>query len=462
MKLRAHLYLAAAIVWALVPIIAEAAIVPCGGSSTVGTAAGQSLSCDLCSFGELIQNLINFLLGISVPLSAGLFAWAGILYFSSRGVPAQIERAHKIFKSVVIGFVLAVAAWTIVQVAVTTLFNKSIFLGGSWSRLDCAEQRIERAKQINKNLNQVLSGSLSPVGAGINGGLGAGTASGGLTNGGTGDLSGTTGGGATGMNGGTDNTTNTAANGSLTDDQKDALLDKCILNDDIPSCNAYDKSLGMTQPSTTPTSLTDDQKDELLDKCILNNDQTSCNAYDKALGITAVGSNQTMTVTLQDGSQLTTTCSNCAIIPSDIPGYNRSLTCSQQVGGACQMDAGLLNNVESLKSNLADAGISTKQWQVTEAWPPTVYHASEDQNLGSSIDISACNSNMGYSDPTAIGNCVLKFANSAEQSNLKAQYEVTTQAQKDQVCAAVPASCGYILPVSYITGSHFSIYRGKQ
>jgi hypothetical protein len=175
MKLRAYLYALAGLVWMLVPLAAMAAIVPCGGAegivgqSSVGVGQGQSLSCDLCSFGQLIQNLINFLLGLSVPLAAGLFAWAGILYFSSRGVPAQIERAHKIFRSVVIGFVIAVAAWTMVQAVVTTLFNKSIFLGASWSSLDCSYGRAARASTVNKSLTQVIGG-LPQVVSGTSGG----------------------------------------------------------------------------------------------------------------------------------------------------------------------------------------------------------------------------------------------------------------------------------------------------
>jgi hypothetical protein len=156
MKFRVHLYALAGLVWAALPVVADAAIVPCGVSSTVGVGSGQSLSCDLCSAGELVQNLINFLLGISVPIATLLFAWAGVLYFSARGVPAQIEQAHRIFRSVVIGFVIAIAAWTIVQTVVTTLFNKSIFLGGSWNTLDCQKGREARKDTVNKSLQQVL------------------------------------------------------------------------------------------------------------------------------------------------------------------------------------------------------------------------------------------------------------------------------------------------------------------
>ncbi len=153
--------------WASLPLVAAAAgLVPCGESSTVGVGAGQSLSCDICYLGQLVQNLINWLLGISVPIAAAMFAWAGILYFSSRGVPAQIERAHKIFRSVVIGFVIAIAAWSVVQLVVTTLFNPKIFSGGggSWNSLNCGVTRDARRNTVNQTLNSVL-GPMPVVGS---------------------------------------------------------------------------------------------------------------------------------------------------------------------------------------------------------------------------------------------------------------------------------------------------------
>lgn len=171
MKFRAYLYACAGLVWATLPVIAQAALVPCGLSSDPNVAG--SLSCDLCYAGQLLQNLVNYAIGLSIPLAAGLFAWAGLLYMSSRGNPARIADAHKIFRSVVIGFVLALGAWFIVQTFLQVLFKQDYFkdLGGGWTSLNCEEQRKAREQTTNKKISDVLSSNLPNT---IRGGLAVG------------------------------------------------------------------------------------------------------------------------------------------------------------------------------------------------------------------------------------------------------------------------------------------------
>src|SRR3990172_5323270 len=112
MKLRALWYVLGGITWAAVPVVALAAgLVPCLGAA----------DCNLCTFGKLIQNVINFAIGLSIPVAAILFAYAGWLYFSNRENMAQIEKAHKIFSSVLMGFAIAVAGWLIVKTILKTL-----------------------------------------------------------------------------------------------------------------------------------------------------------------------------------------------------------------------------------------------------------------------------------------------------------------------------------------------------
>ena len=128
-------------------------IVPaeCRGSSTVA-------NCDLCSLAQMGQNLANFLLGITIPAAALLFAWAGILFFSSRGSPEQITRARKIFMSVVIGFVIAVSAWVLVNTVMNMLIQGGDWKSWNWQTLNCTETR--KARLYNMSLSQYLTSSL--------------------------------------------------------------------------------------------------------------------------------------------------------------------------------------------------------------------------------------------------------------------------------------------------------------
>ena len=111
-------------------------LVSCGNSSNPILAT----MCNLCDIGTLIQNIINFLILLSIPLSAGLFAWAGILYFTAQGGSESIDKAHRIFKSVFIGFVMVVMAYFIVQTLLSAILDQqNFFTSGSWSNLQCAD-----------------------------------------------------------------------------------------------------------------------------------------------------------------------------------------------------------------------------------------------------------------------------------------------------------------------------------
>jgi hypothetical protein len=110
---------------------AAGGIVPCGLN---GDAAA---TCNICTFGSLIQNIINFAIGLSIPLAAVLFAYAGWLYFSNRENSSKIEQAHRIFTSVLIGFASAVAGWLIVQTILKTLAPGY----QSWTTFNCTANR---------------------------------------------------------------------------------------------------------------------------------------------------------------------------------------------------------------------------------------------------------------------------------------------------------------------------------
>jgi len=105
-------------------------LVPCGATS--GDAGNSEIymsatQCNLCSFGKLIQNLINYMLALAVPISVMLFAYVGVLYFGSAANPAGIEKAKGIFKTTLIGLAVAVSAFFIVSILLTTLLKPGVF-----------------------------------------------------------------------------------------------------------------------------------------------------------------------------------------------------------------------------------------------------------------------------------------------------------------------------------------------
>lgn len=84
-----------------------ASLVPCNGTTT---------PCNYAAIITLIKNIVNFLLfGLAVPLAAISFAVAGVMILTAGGNSSQVERAKEIFWNVVIGLVVALSAWLIVN-----------------------------------------------------------------------------------------------------------------------------------------------------------------------------------------------------------------------------------------------------------------------------------------------------------------------------------------------------------
>jgi Type IV secretion system pilin len=79
---------------------------------------------DPCTFQSLVtlaQNLINFLIYLSIPLAAVSFVWAGFKIMTAAGNVSQVKQGKDIFVKVAIGLIFVLAAWLIVNVILTAL-----------------------------------------------------------------------------------------------------------------------------------------------------------------------------------------------------------------------------------------------------------------------------------------------------------------------------------------------------
>ena len=161
-----------------------APILPGGsGGNTSGSGAGKlvpcnGIDCQACKLASLGQNIINFLVGLSIPLAAVMFAYAGFIYFSS-SVIDKIEKAKKIFTSVLIGFTIVIGGYLIVETILHALLNDSYFR--SWNQIKCVPDSSRETKatiaDLLKNLSVTNSGGTT-IGGGGGGGIGTNGASG--------------------------------------------------------------------------------------------------------------------------------------------------------------------------------------------------------------------------------------------------------------------------------------------
>lgn len=117
------------LIMALSPSFALAAGIP----TIVPSDCNQDGGCpSICSLAQLAQNILNAAIYIAVAFSAVMFAWAGFLYLTNVANPGQHSRAVKIFGNVVIGLVIIVVGWLVIDVVMRAFLGASLL---PWNKI---------------------------------------------------------------------------------------------------------------------------------------------------------------------------------------------------------------------------------------------------------------------------------------------------------------------------------------
>ena len=106
-------------------------IVPCGRG-------GQNM-CTLCDLIRGLNVIIQYIMKIAIGVSLLAIAIGGILYTISAGESAAMEKAKSTIKSAIFGFVIILAAWLIINTAISAL-GANIDLGigvTGWGEFKC-------------------------------------------------------------------------------------------------------------------------------------------------------------------------------------------------------------------------------------------------------------------------------------------------------------------------------------
>lgn len=100
-------------------------LVPCGGP--------DEALCTLCDFFKLGQNIINFLLeDVALPLTTVMIAVGGVTLAISGGSPKRLELGKKILTSAVIGLIVVLASWLIINTIINLLAGGEQPTGFPW------------------------------------------------------------------------------------------------------------------------------------------------------------------------------------------------------------------------------------------------------------------------------------------------------------------------------------------
>jgi len=112
----------------------------------------------------------------------------------------------------------------------------------------------------------------------------------------------------------------------------------------------------------------------------------------------------------------------------------------------CYIHPDMLGRLEGMGGTFRD------QWQVSEAYPPTVTHRSTCHSDATCIDVSW----QGSGEPTA--QQIIAMTNSARSNNLTVEYEVPNQAAANTLIAAGVTNVIVVAEVA----PHFSVYMCDQ
>ncbi len=119
---------------------ASPGLVPCGNEVRTERIGDQICTIDECATCDLLrlaQNIINFFVLISVVVATLLFVNAGVLYLGASANPGNVSRAHKIFINTVIGLIIVLASWLVIDVIMKTLAHQSGPYSGPWDGILC-------------------------------------------------------------------------------------------------------------------------------------------------------------------------------------------------------------------------------------------------------------------------------------------------------------------------------------
>lgn len=156
----------------LTPLVTHAALVTCGTDiKTYTNSSGQictSGECTVCDMQKLAQQVLNFCFILMIILAALLFVNAGFKYLMAASDPGGVSQAHKIFTNTLIGIVIILCAWLIVDTILKQLAGSSIGSYGPWNEILCknsgSEHCVDKLGAIDVNVNQTTTAAKTECG----------------------------------------------------------------------------------------------------------------------------------------------------------------------------------------------------------------------------------------------------------------------------------------------------------
>jgi len=118
-------------------------LVPCGGKDASGN---SQPACTWCYLMQMFKNIVDFLIYIIFPIAAAMIVIGGISIMTAAGSPAKISKGREIITAAIIGLLIALFSWLIIDTIIKVLAGiptgggaGEILKGlGPWNTLKCS------------------------------------------------------------------------------------------------------------------------------------------------------------------------------------------------------------------------------------------------------------------------------------------------------------------------------------
>jgi hypothetical protein len=90
--------------------------------------------CDLCDAAQVTINVVNFLMNIGVTIAVGMIVYGAIMMMIAGGQPDKITRARKAITMAIIGAIVTLAAWAIVNTTIHIITGDPAY---PWQAIEC-------------------------------------------------------------------------------------------------------------------------------------------------------------------------------------------------------------------------------------------------------------------------------------------------------------------------------------
>ncbi len=388
-------------------------------SGPAGLVTCSGTDCNFCLFVELFDVIVDWIVTISILLIVMVLAYAGFGLVTSAGNQSAYENAKTYFVNAMIGLILLVAAWTIVDTIMKALTGSDY---GVWEPVECGE--IYRPEPVESDRNGIdfnnTRATLEDLGFNFEEGP-------------VGQL----------------NQTTQCLFVILTNSfDCQPAVEACIrgrLDADISENNQVTciREGAVGRPNQVPiTCLAGGGIDAVADcSGAVETCRFMRGVWTPPTGNSTIGGFCTTDPgggTDEDPIQ-SQGCSGGTCVPLNVPCSNSN---------SCSIAPDLVGRFNAFHSDIVSAGVIGSR--VTEAMPPSRVHKSQCHMNGTCVDYSKAGG-MNAQE-------VLTVINAARANGLRPVYEVVTSGQRDQLVAGGVNPADIKVLGDWISAPHFSIY----